>query len=215
MIFDGILLVLILIFAVAGFRKGFLYSLIGSVGWIVALTGAVFGVIYGSEFLREHGFLYDYLADIFKNRFSAETDTLTPAVNSMPESIGNSLDSMIDGISNDVANGFASVCYTVLLFIAIFLIIKFFMWLALRTLSKKYNDGFTSFIDGIFGTLFGLIKAVIFISVVLLLAIPVVNLIDPELTEQFAQQMDASILTKLIYDNNPVSMLIQGFFGLS
>lgn len=215
MIFDIALLVLILLFAINGFRKGFVYTLITTVGWVAALTGSVFGVMYLSDFLKAHGFLFDRLTEIFKVRFSAETDTLTPAVSSMPEPIGKVLDSMIDGISDTVASGFAGVCYTAILFAAFFLIIKLFMWVILRVFSKKYNDGFTGFFDGIFGSIFGLLKGAIFICVLLLIMMPVVNMISPDLTEQFALQMDQSLLVKMIYDNNPVSILIQGFYGLS
>ena len=89
------------------------------------------------------------------------------------------------------------------------------MWIILRVFSKKYNDGFTGFFDGIFGSIFGLLKGAIFICVLLLVMMPVVNMISPDLTEQFALQMDQSLLVKMIYDNNPVSILIQGFYGLS
>lgn len=215
MIFDIALLILILIFAINGFRKGFVYTLITSVGWIAALTGAVFGVMYLSDFLKSHGILFDRLTEIFRVRFSAETDTLTPAVSSMPGPIGEVLDSMIDGVSDTVASGFAGVCYTVLLFAAFFIVLKLILWLILRIFSKKYNDGFSGFFDGIFGAIFGIVKCAIFICVLLLIMMPVANMISPDLTEQFAQQMDESILTKLIYDNNPVSILIQGFYGLS
>ena len=214
MIFDIILVVLILLFAINGFRKGFLYTLIGSTGSIVALTGGVFGVVYLSGFLKKHGFLYNYLSDFFTARFDAETDTLTPAVDSMPGRVGEVLDSMIDGVTNKVAEGFAGVCYAIILFVAFYLIIKLFMWLVTRGLSKKYNGGFTGFFDGIFGLIFGLLKGVIFISVLLLLAVPVSSMIDPALTEQFVTQMDSSIITKAVYDNNPITLLIQGFFGL-
>ena len=215
MIFDIAILILILIFAINGFRKGFVYTLITSVGWIAALTGAVFGVMYLNDFLKSHGILYDRLTEIFKVRFSAETDTLTPAVNSMPKPIGGVLDSMIDGVSDTVASGFAGVCYTAILFAAFFIVIKIFMWLVLRVFSKKFNDGFTGFFDGIFGTIFGILKGAVFICVLMLILMPVVNMISPDLTEQFALQMDQSIIAKMIYDNNPVSILIQTFYGLS
>ncbi len=214
MIFDIAIIVILILFVIHGFRKGFLFTLIHAVGWMVALAGSAVAVTHTKSFLKENGFIYDGLMRFFTDRFNEQGDMFTPAVSSMPSELGGILDSMIDGLSVTFAAGMADIAYSVILYILFFILIKFVMWLILRIFSRKYSDGFTGIVDGVFGAAAGLLCGAVFVLVILLLLIPASNIMSPELTSRFAAQMDSSVFTSYLYDNNILYDVIRGVLEL-
>lgn len=212
MVLDIIVILILLIFAVYGFRKGFIFTLIHTVGWAIALVGTYFAVSGAADFIREHTSFYDWMLEGYKERFSVGDLDADSAMESLPGSFSFDPDDTIGAATDAVAKMFANMTYLVVIFVGLFLLIKILMWLILRFFSRDYKEGFTGFFDGFFGMLFSLLKGAILIFLLLAVFVPFTNLVAPDLAAAFLKQLDTSYLTKYLYDNNILLILAENFF---
>lgn len=212
MVLDIVLILILLAFAVYGFRKGFLFTLIHTVGWAIALVGTYFAVAGAADFMREHTSLYDWMLDGYKERFSVGDLDAESSIDSLPGGFSFDLDSITGSATDAVAKMFANMTYMIVIFVALFFLIKILMWLILRFFSKDYKEGFTGFFDGFFGMLFSLLKGAILIFLLLAVFVPFTNLVAPDLADAFLNQLDSSYITKYLYENNILMILAENFF---
>lgn len=215
MVFDIAIIVILVLFAAYGFKKGFLFSLIHMVGWAVALVGAYFGVTALGNFLKENTGLHQWLLEGYTSRFTETSGNLADAIETLPSGLSLSINDMTNSAASGVARTFANLTYLVVLFACLFVLIKLVMWIILRLFAKKYNDGFTGFFDGFFGMIFGLLKGLIFALLLLALIMPLADFFAPDLAMAFAEGLDSSMFAKTLYDNNILLILAENFFSSS
>ena len=213
MVLDIIICVILLAAAIYGFRKGFIFTLIHTVGWVGAVVLAYLAVPLVGTFLREKTPAYDWVYTFMQDRFEASLATVDASMGSIPKSILHSLSNYSTNIVDGVSSSFANVIFTIFVFTALFIVIKVILWLLLRLLSKDYHSGFTNFFDGLFGTIFGLLKGGIFVLIFLVLLVPVTNMLPPGFAHMISDQMNSSMFAQEIYDNNFLLILLQGFFN--
>ena len=158
MVLDIILILILLIFAVYGFRKGFIFTLIHTVGWAIALVGTYFAVSGAADFIREQTTLYDWMLNGYKERFSVGDLGVDDSIESLPGNFFLDLNDATGAATDAVARMFANMTYMVVIFVGLFLLIKIIMLLILRFFSRDYKEGFTGFFDGFFGMLFSLLN---------------------------------------------------------
>lgn len=213
MVLDIIIVIIVLLFAIYGFKKGFIFSLIHTVGWAIALVGAYFGVSAAAGFIREHTTFYDWILEGYTERFTGGDVTVSDGVGNLPATLSSLFDDAVDTAQEAVARSFAELTYQLIIFAALFILIKLVMWLILRIFSKDYRDGFTGFFDGFFGMIFGILKAGVLVFLLLALFIPVTELLAPDLAAAFTEQLEYSWFAKDLYDNNLLIILAEKFFG--
>jgi len=211
MILDAIIILIILLSAVLGFRRGLVFTLVHSVGWFASLALAYVLTPFAKTFCMEHTDLYDKLHAMVTAKFNVSLESVDATLESLPEAVQPDLlslttesDSLLEGISK----GFTDVFFTILVFVALFLIFKIFFWIVLHLFSKDYRDGFANFADGLFGFLFGLIRGGILVLVLMALMIPLVNLISDDWTLWLNDQLQQSYIAQAVYYNN-ILLIIQ------
>ncbi len=214
MVLDIIIGLILLGAAIYGFRKGFIFTLIHTVGWVGAVVLAYLAVPFVGKFIKENTPIYDWIYDFMKERFDASISTVDVSMGSIPNSIRGSLTNYSTNIVDGVTSSFTDVIYTIFVFTAIFIVIKLILWLLLRLLSKDYHSGFTNFFDGLFGTIFGLVKGVIFVLIFLILLVPFSNMLPADFSQLISDQMNSSIVAQEVYDNNFLLIILQNFFNL-
>lgn len=212
MVLDITIIVLLLLFAIHGFRKGFLFSVIHTFGWVLAIVGAFFITPFAKEYLLQYSPLQNWFFQSFKNRFSDSSNAITSSYDSLPENISGKPGDIANTAVNAAANTFTTISLTVLAFVALFLVIKILVWILLKFMDKKHRDGFSGAIDGIFGMLLGIVKGVIFVLLLMILLIPVINLSQPVLTSAITEQLQTSLFSKILYNKNIFIDLINTLF---
>lgn len=213
LMFLDILVVLIIVLAgILGYRKGFVHTLIHTVGWVGAVVLAYLLIPRGTAFAESNTGLYDWLHAVVSRKFDVSLDAISVTTNSLPDSIA----SMIDEYSTDIIGGIADqttrIFGTILVFVALFVIIKILLWIILHLFSIDYNDGFTNFADGLFGMLFGFLRGVILVLVILAAMLPLINMMSTGLTEAITNQLAHSHLASYLYNENFLLMLLQSHF---
>lgn len=211
MILDILIILIILVMAINGFRKGFVFTLIHSVGWVGALVLAYLLTPPISGLLKENTGLYSWLASIVRAKFDVSLDAIETASKSIPSSVALTIESTSSNLVDAVTEQFTLVFGTILVFVGLFVILKIVLWLLLRLLSKEYRDGFANFFDGLLGMVFGLLRAAIFILILMALLLPVTNLLSTGLTDFLNAQLESSVFAGSIYNENILLMLIQNY----
>jgi Colicin V production protein. len=212
MVLDIILLAVVLLTAIYGLRKGFVFTLIHTCGTVGALALAFFATSFAEKFIKENTGLYYAIKDTLTDRFNGQLSAANSSITVMPTDIRSSVTDLSNDMVGSLATSFANVIFTILVFFILFVLIKIILWLLLRLLSKDYNDGFRGFADGFFGLLFGILKGAIFVFIILALLVPVANFVSPDATQTIISQLDGSYVAKTLYDNNILIMMLEGLF---
>lgn len=213
MIFDIIIVLILLGCAIYGFVKGFVYTLIHTVGWIGGVVLSFLAVPYVESFLRNNTGAYKWVYSIVGGHFdSSSLSTLDSAVKSMPSVLTPSVTNHSTNIIDGVTSSFTNVFFTILVFVLLFIIFKIILWLVLRLLSKDYRSGFTNFVDGFFGIILGLLKGAVLVIVALAVLVAVATITPPDMSAFINKQMEASLVAQEVYNNNVLLIILQAFF---
>ncbi len=213
MILDILLILIVLISMIYGYRKGFMSTFIHSVGWVVALVGAYFLLPFAKDLLSGHTGVYDMFYSFFQTRFSGSTmGMLDISMSTLPNDMSENLVNTGTDLVESLSQSFAGIAFTIFTYAVTFILLKFILWLLLRLLSKDYNDGIQTVGDGIGGLVFGLLRGAVICSVLLLLILPLANIMAPDSTEAINSSLDNSFFAGFLYEDNILLVLMQGLF---
>ena len=212
MVLDIILLVVVILTAIYGLRKGFVFTLIHTCGTVGALALAFVALSPAETFLKNNTGMYYAIKETMTDRFSGKLAASTTSIESVPSIISSKVTTYSTDMVNSLAKSFANVLFSILVFLILFAVIKIILWLLLRLLSRDYNGGFRGFADGFFGFIFGTLKGAIFVFLILALLVPVANFAAPSMTQTIVSQIDSSYITKILYNNNVLLLLLEGLF---
>lgn len=213
MLLDILVILIILAAGILGYRKGFVHTLIHTVGWVGAIVIAYLLIPKGVSFAKRNTGLYDWLSAVVTKKFDVSLDAIEVTKNSLPESISSTIDEYSTDIIGGIADQITRIFGTILVFVILFILVKVLLWCILHFFSKDYNDGFTNFADGLFGMLFGFLRGVILVLVILAALLPLINVMSTGLTEALTSQLAHSHIASYLYNENFLLMLIQTHFG--
>ena len=213
MIIDLVLIAIMVICLVLGFRKGFLYTIVHSLGWLISLAGAFFLTDPVSGFLKEHTEIYNRIYRLMLGNFSGPADSASTYYDSLPDVIGEKAAETTNDITESLAATFADAIFAILVFVLIFLMIKIILWLILRGFSKRHRDGLSGCFDGILGLAAGAIKGAILVLLLLALLMPFINFVSPDSADAVMQSLQQSYIAGFLYDHNVI--LLSGQLNIS
>ena len=210
MILDIIIVAIIVLSALLGFKKGFAATVIHTAGWLVALIVAFIGTPKVTPFLKENLGFYDWLQEGFAYRFDSATG-IEASQESLPGGLGSAVTDLAGGAAKTLTTAFADLVFSVVVFLVIFIIVKIILWILLHLVSKHYNER-ASIPDGIIGLIFGILRGFVLVFIFLAVLMPAMNVMAPDFTSGVMASIDNSFITKTLYDNNILLMLIQSKF---
>ena len=213
MILDCIVVLLIVGMGILGYRKGFVYTLIHTVGWIGSLLIAYLLVPAASKWARANTGLYDWLNGVVTAKFDVSLEAIQATTDSLPSNIAPAVDQYSTDIINGISAQFTQIFGTVIVFVALFILLKLVSWLLLHFLSKDYNDGVVNFTDGLLGMLFGFLKGFLLVLVLLAALLPAANLMSTGFVELVTGQLAQSHIAGPLYNENFILMLIHNYLG--
>lgn len=213
MVFDIIILLILVGSVIYGFRKGFVFTLIHTVGWIGALALAYIVTPFVETFLRKFTGLYEWLVSGFETKLDVTLDSLDAAMESLPSNISASFSSTSSNIIGGMSETVASIVMTILSFLFAFIVLKIVFWLLLRLFSKDYTSGFSHFFDGLFGSIFGFLKGSIIVILFFTLLVPIVGFLPADAAAFVEDSLNSSMLAGTLYNNNFLLLLLQNYFN--
>nr|WP_315024786.1 CvpA family protein [uncultured Aminipila sp.] len=208
MILDVIVAVVIIGTMVQGYRHGLLQTLVHTVGWFLAVAFAFIWSPKFNAFILDNTDLY---SSIYGNINEKVSTTLTPAEmqGNMPTIIQDSLTNLINSLSGSISVGLSNLLFTIACFLIITLAVQAVLHIAISLVSKKHNQGITGFFDGCLGMVFGFIKGIIYVFVLLALMVPIASLADPKVMTFLTESLGNSYFANELYDNNLILLIMK------
>lgn len=210
LIFDIIILIILVLTMVFGFRRGFVYSFIHTLGLIGSLAA---GFIFARPVQRliEEKTMIDenFYNTIFEN-VSVSLDSVLPTADTLPLILTTKIDAAAADTAAMIAESLTDFVMLTISFLAVFVVIKLFCYIIISIFSKRNSDGFVGFFDGVLGMMAGFIKGLLIVFVLLALLAPGMNLMSPASAEIFMAALDNSYIAGTLYDANFL-LLILGF----
>lgn len=190
MILDIVLAGIILIFGLWGLKRGTLFTFMHTAGWIIYLVLAFMATPYIKSYLNKN----TELAKVF-----------IPSrgfVGGVPKILGDEINSLT-----------SQAIFTVVIFAALTLALRILLGILLHLYTKKQKGTFVGFLDASGGFLLGLLKGCFVVLFVLIILIPFAGLLSPDLANSFSQELKISYISHIVYDNNPLWLILQNFLA--
>lgn len=185
-----------------GFRKGFFYAFIRSIGWILALILSFLLHSPFSGFVKTNTGLYDWIyIDVFE-RISASV--------SIPVGLGD-VSSYADDLIISTTENISNAVFTVLTFLILLIFTKLILFLLTLLFSKQNTDGVIGGVDGFLGLLVGGVTGIIVVLILLAFISPFAFMISPDAYQAVLTWLDNSYIAGLLYEYNPLLYFLDGF----
>lgn len=212
MIFDIILIAILAVTMVKGFRSGFVYTFIHAVGWLLAV---VMGFVWSPKlrtYLLENTKLHDRLHEAFLEKFSQSLTFREETMENLPEIIRKAFDDAYAGMTSSLAQTIADVLFTTLCFVIVVAAAKLVLLLITLLFSKRNSDGgITSFTDGVLGLVAGIVHGILIIFFMFALLTVFSGFLSPEMSVKIADSLSESAFAKDFYDNNLLLLIVRSF----
>ncbi|MHC1723241.1 MAG: CvpA family protein [Aminipila sp.] len=208
MILDVIVAIVIIGTMVQGYRHGLLQTLVHTVGWVLALAFAFIWSPRFNEFIMDNTGLYKL---IYGNINEKVSTTLSPVEmqGNMPTIIQDPLTNLTNSLAGSISAGLSNLLFTIACFLAITLATQAILHILIALVSKKHNDGLTGLLDGCIGMVFGFIKGLIYVFVLLALMIPIASLANPKIMTFLMESLGNSYFATELYDNNLIVLIMK------
>ncbi len=207
---DGIVILIVLISALIGMKRGVGDTIIRLLG---LAGGLILAVMYGSDFS-------DYLMKTpFKNTVYTRVFTIMrPEQDNMSKTLPGALGSVADDAANKAAAAAAEKATESLMGVIAFVAIVIAVWFTafiIRALLKRGRKrsliiGGT---DSLLGLALGIVKGVIVACIFVAALVPGTALFAPDKSSEMLSALQHSQLTKMIYDLNPLLVALKNVIG--
>ena len=199
MILDTCLIAIVVVSFLFGKSKGFIRTLLSLINWFVPMIVAV---IYSNDvaaFLTANTKIDEHLAEFIQNGMDKIIDN--NSIKFIPESV-------IDGMVGSHTGQAANFLLIMISFFLIIIVINIACFLITRMFSTKHNNNILGGTDSLLGAVFGLARGAILVCLILAIAIPLSTMINEDITIWFTAQLEDSIVSSYLYENNPLMKLI-------
>ena len=227
LVLDGIVLAVILGCAVTAWRKGFIRAAFGFLPMLAALIGTNYMSPYVGKFLRGT-FLFDSLSGSIRDSMGLNTaikegamQTQTEIIEGMPlpeflkdallENNNPVIYQLLDvsSLKEYIAGFLANVCLNILSVVLAFLLIYIAVTIVLNALHLFSKLPVLSFFNHFMGFLVGGVKGLFFVW----LGLAVLTVFQCRAAwDGVFTAMDATYITKILYENNVLQNLILTIF---
>lgn len=203
MILDIIILAIIVLSIVFGYRAGFVITLANTIGWIGSFIAAQFLQPHVKTFILEHTALYEKLQGSFvtkgQGNISGIESNLTIFPEKMRDVIGGIIKQGADGGSHIMANALV----VVIAFVISVVLVKLLLFIFVRLFSKRYRSNAVSGItDTVLGAVIGALKGIVISLVFALVLVPIAVMSGGGLQSWVLTQLNDSYIAAMLYNNN-------------
>jgi uncharacterized membrane protein required for colicin V production len=211
-----ILILLIVILSMAhGYKNGLIRTVLRAFGWLFSIASAVLIYPHVCAWLSANTNLYDNIRQGLEARFSAHASARAGVIlEDIPAVIAKAAEDLASAFAVSVSNGLAAVCFKVLVYLALVFAVKLLASLLSLLFSKRSRGkGILGGIDGLLGLVFGAVRAMLIVFVLLALILPVSLLISESANATVSNALFSSMFAGRIYDSNPLLLPIGGLLS--
>lgn len=217
--------IIILLFVVLGYKRGFFKSMAGLIGAIIAiflawaLGGLIATAMYQGMF---RGMLTDKISAILsQDALASIPEKAAQIVENLPDFLSNAfssrgitskqIENSLSSAGDNAASATADLIsptviwlLQLLLTIILFFILLVFVRLIVKLLSNAFRLPVLRQVDGLLGGIFGIFKGVVYIILACILLQLLMPIIDGS-SQSMKQVLDSSYIYQFIVYNNPIT----------
>ena len=209
---DIAICVIVFISAVCYAHIGFAKTVISMLQWIACIALGIFFTDDIKKFIYDSG-IGEGLEKLIASGLSDKV-TDSKAVSAAPSLFRDWIGSAADYAAVEAAEGITSVILTVTAFLLIILAVKIALFAIAHLLSKEYHDGPIAFIDSFGGLIIGIVLGVLYVFIALTILVLVLQILPDSTADAVRGYLNGSYFSGLLYDNNPLLMLVKGGFAM-
>ena len=210
MILDILIVVILVLSMVFGYRAGFVWTFFHMLGWIASIILAFIFTPRMSAFLISNTGLYEVIHRTLSGRFAGAV-SIDRISSELPRILKDTVDSLTRQAADAASTSVCDLLFTIVSFLIIVFAVKFVIFAIILTFSKKNANGVRGAVDGILGLIFGFVKGILLVFVLLAVMIPVMSLFDAKFIDIIGVWLDSSFFAGSLYDNNFLALILRDF----
>ena len=212
MVFDIIVGLIVVLFMAWGIHKGFVYTFLTTVDWILALVAAFLWSSKVAEFLSTKTPLYEKIYEKFLTKFTESAAGATETIEALPSILGDAAANLRDKMTAQLAEIMADRVFAILCFAIVVIAVKVVICIIICLLSKEKNEsGLIGLADGAAGMVMGFAKGMIVVFMLMALMIPVMSMFFPDHIEAAMKALESSRFAGDLYNNNLLLLIVRDF----
>lgn len=203
MILDGIILLILIIAFVIGYRSGLANTVSHLGGWLLS---AILAIVFSGP-LKSYLFENTKIDDNFHEKFvlSLNKDNIQSVPSLFSDQLTQAKMRLVEQTSTQLTDMAMGIFSFVIIFVGVKLIAVAFKYL----FSKKHSKGIIKFTDGLLGAALGLVIGVIVVIALMAFAVPFAMGTYDGFTEFFKNISEGSILITYFYDYNILLLILK------
>lgn len=232
---DLAIIIIMLLFVLFGFIKGFMKQILSVANWLLSLIGSFLFVKPFSALLSKTAIatsINGKVANWIATKGATFNEMIEPgrikeqiaqgiSELGLPKFIAEAIASGINigGAEGDMtlaevlAPSIGSIILTVVSFIMLFILLMIILKIIFNLLNNVFDEGILGAVNRLLGGVLGLIKGGVLVSLVMLLLSTISGII-PALNNFLVADLDSGIgIGKFFYENNPLLALVKGSFN--
>ncbi len=211
MILDIVVAVLLLLCFLYGLKKGFVFTLIHTAGWVVSMVLAYFATPYVSSFIEKNTGLFPWIESNLEGQLGDSLTNIEDGLNRLSLIVKALVSPAGSEIPVETSSTLAEIFFTILCFLLAFILIKVLLGLLAHFISKDYRTGNIRVFDRILGGITGLVLGAILVILGLTAITFLAGIFPSSLGETFNAQLETSYVSKEIFENNALLVLLQNY----
>ena len=213
MLLDILVGAIVIITMVRGYRHGFLENALNTFGWLIGLVVSFVVSPLFKNFLIDNTqwdeAIYLRVSEKTQEMFSpTQVEAGLPDI--IQESFAEFTQTVMGNAADSLATSLSMLWMSVLSFVILTVICNLAFKMILATGSKKKSRNIIGTVDGFVGLMFGFVKGIIYVFIVLALLFPVATMAKPETYTILMDSLYASNIALELYDNNLLMLVIEG-----
>ena len=209
MIFDIIVIAILALAIFKGYRSGFVYTCIHTVGWILSVLLGFIWTPKVKEYLADNTDIYSHILEHLSEKIFEMSASSEMFLIELPDVLQEVFTESANTAALSWAETLANTAFSIICFLIVVIAVKLVLWLILEVLSKKHTGGLTGAVDGLLGIVFGLIRGLLFVFLFFALLVPALEFMSPETVTAATSSLTESKVAGDLYNNNLLLMIVR------
>ncbi len=205
-----VLIALVAISTIRGWRRGIASVIFSCFRWLICIAGSAFAAFPVMDFLIKKTAIDDSIMTHVKATMSSSL-TGSSFFLAVPAQLRSVFDTYQQNTAIKVATSMSETLMKVIAFLISFVILIIVTKLFAIAINHFQKKGPIGLVNSFFGGVFGLLRGVFVVSLVMLALFPLLSFADPRAISPIVNGIRQSEIASLLYDYNPILMVFQMF----
>ena len=207
---DIIIFIIIGLSAAHGWKKGLASVLFSCFRWIICIVVAVVFDGPFKEFFTDLTGIDEAIHSRLKVTMSTSFSGNT-FFSVIPEQLQGHVEGYQQNIANQIATSVSDVLVRVISFLVLAILIIVITGIIAKLLESRDKESPIGFANGLFGLVFGLLRGVFMVGLLMLIVFSIIGFTDPNAMSPIVSGIRSSYLAGIFYDHNPILIVFDMF----